>query len=242
MPTNALINKLFVYPARRGLHDLIGLILPRCCSGCDNPLDPGERSICRSCAEDLPLARFHADPDNPVARLFHGRARLHAASAYLRFGTGGTVQRLLHALKYRGDKEAGLELGRRMAADCRQHGIFTDVDLLVPVPLHPARQRMRGYNQAAVLAEGMAEIWQVGTATNGLLRTIRTATQTRKDRGQRWTNIAGAFSANAPGNLSGRHLLLVDDVVTTGATLLHCIQALDRTPDVRLSVLTCAYA
>ena len=230
--------------ARKGhpLLDLVGLFLPRRCAACDQALYTAERAICGRCASDLPLLRGHDDPGNRVEQLFLGKVRLEAASAFLIFSKGGKVQRMLHRLKYKGDRNVGLELGMRMAEDAMPCPRFATVDLLMAVPLHPHREKQRGYNQAHVLVEGMAEAWGLPIADGGLLRMASTRTQTRKGRMARWGNVKEAFRIDAPQQLQGKHILLVDDVVTTGSTLEGCVLALQAIPGVRVSVLACACA
>ncbi|MFT3884593.1 MAG: phosphoribosyltransferase family protein [Flavobacteriales bacterium] len=230
--------------ARKGslVHDVIGLFFPRRCSACDQALMIFEHSICFACVSDLPRTRFHDDPRNKVELLFGGRVKLEAASAFLQFTPGGMVQRMLHRLKYRGDREVGLELGRRMAEDVMASPRFSTVDTVMAVPLHPRKQRQRGYNQSQVLVDGLRTAWPLRKGGDGLLRTVRTSTQTKRGRMDRWTNVGGAFDLADQEPLRDAHVLLVDDVITTGATLEACIQALQRVPGTRVSVLTCACA
>lgn len=202
----------------------------------------GERSICLACVIDLPRNRFHDDPMNPVERLFHGRVQLHAASAFLRFNTGGTVQRLLHRLKYRGDDGVGLELGRRMGDEVMHSHRFSSVDAALAVPLHPRKERQRGYNQSQLLVDGLCEVWPLRSLHRELVRGRHTTSQTRRGRMDRWTNVQEAFQLRDAATLEGLHVLIVDDVVTTGATIESCVQLLAPVPGVRISVLTCACA
>lgn len=220
----------------------MGLFFPRRCSACDGALLRAEASICLHCATDLPLTRFHDDPDNRVEQLFKGRLPLTAASALLHFTREGRVQRMLHALKYRGDREVGLDLGRRMAEAAMGSARFADVDLALAVPLHPRKERMRGYNQAQVLVDGMRQVWPLRKDRDRLLRIARTASQTRRGRMERWKNVHEAFALPDAEALRGAHVLLVDDVVTTGATIEACANVLLRVPGLRLSVFTCACA
>lgn len=222
--------------------DFIGLFLPRRCAACDRALYSAEHCICLACISDLPLFRGHDDGANRVEQLFQGKVPLASASAFLIFTKGGKVQRMLHRLKYQGDKEVGLELGGRMAEDVMRSPRFASVDLLMAVPLHRRREKQRGYNQAQVLVEGMATVWRLPVAHGGLLRMVRTTTQTRKGRMARWGNVKEAFHVGDPTELQGKHVLLVDDVVTTGATLEGCAKALLGIPGIRVSVLTCACA
>lgn len=224
------------------LGDLAGLFLPRRCAACDGALMPHERALCPACAMDLPLARFHDDPENPVERAFHGKAPVQCASAFLRFSKHGPTQRLLHRLKYKGDEDVGLELGRRMADDAMTARRFAAVDTVLPIPLHPAKERMRGYNQSALLVKGMLEAWPLQAPEHALVRNRRTPSQTRRGRLDRWANVGSAFEVGDPEVLRGRHVLIVDDVITTGATIEACIRVLRTVPDVRVSVLACACA
>ncbi len=240
-----LINKVLNPPrvdAGRWLADFTALFMPRLCSGCDNGLMPFERALCLECLSDLPLARFTAEAENPVAKRFSGRVELVAAAALVHFTSQGRVQRALHRLKYKGDHRVGHLLGRLMAEDMRESGRFAEVDAIIPVPLHPRKQRQRGYNQSAVLAAGMQEVWDMPILGHALKRAMVTTSQTRQGRWERWQNVRTAFRVEDPAQLRGRHVLLVDDVVTTGATVEACATALLAVPDVRLSFYAAAFA
>lgn len=201
-----------------------------------------EHALCTTCAEDLPRTRFHDDPRNPVEQVFWGKVTLAGATAWLHFDKHGTVQRLLHRLKYKGDREIGLELGRRLGSELKESARFRSVELVLAVPLHPRKERERGYNQSAVLADGIREAMDLVTTTQRLERIVHTASQTRKGRSDRWLNVKDAFRLTGDGTLEGRHVLLVDDVVTTGATLESCIRTLQQVPGVQVSVATVAFA
>lgn len=222
--------------------DLAGLFLPRRCSACDRPLHGHEHALCLDCVEELPRLRGHDDPDNRVEQIFRGRVRLHAASAFLQYTKGGMVQDMIHGLKYKGDTAVGEELGRRMALEVMRSRRFADVDAILAVPLHRKRLRQRGYNQAQVLVDGMLEEWPLQKVGVDLLRVVNTSTQTKRGRLARWGNVKAAFHLSDPEALRGKHVLLVDDVVTTGATLEGCALALADVPGIRISVLTCACA
>ncbi|MBS1936508.1 MAG: ComF family protein [Bacteroidetes bacterium] len=226
----------------RLLGDVAGIFLPRCCAGCDQVLTRTEEAICGECLADLPRLRAHDNPDNRVEQIFRGRIRLHAASAFLQFTKEGMVQHMLHRLKYQGDTAVGLELGRRMGGEAAQSARFADADVLLAVPLHRNRLRQRGYNQAQVLVDGMHREWPGRRADAGLLRVVHTSTQTRRGRLARWGNVKAAFQLADARALEGAHVLLVDDVVTTGATLEGCALALAGVPGIRISVLACACA
>jgi len=241
LSNGALFNKV-LHPVVQGALDVVGLFLPRRCAGCDAALLAHERAICLSCSEDLPRTRFHNDPLNPVERIFWGRLELASATAFLHFDKQGMVQHMLHRLKYKGDKEVGLELGRRLARELMATPRFAGVERIVAVPLHPRKERQRGFNQSQVLVDGMLQEWGLPQGGPGLMRVVRTPSQTRKGRLDRWLNVKEAFHVGRNTDLEGRHVLLVDDVVTTGATLESCVNALKQVPGIRVSVATVAFA
>lgn len=201
-----------------------------------------EDCLCLGCIEDLPRTRFHDDPLNKVEQLFRGKLKLQAASSFLHFARKGMVQRMLHRLKYAHDENVGLTLGRLMAEDILTSERFRTVDLFIPVPLHPRKQRKRGYNQSEVLVRGMGQVWPIPSLDKELLRVIRTPSQTRRGRLDRWLNVKEAFQLPDPDILRNKHVLLVDDVVTTGATAEACIKALADVEGIRISFYTAACA
>ncbi len=237
---NKVLNPM--RPSTNVLYDFAGLFLPRRCAACSTALMRHERVLCLVCEQDLPLTRFHADEDNVVEQVFKGRLRLQAASAMLRFTRDGMVQHMLHRLKYKGDSEVGLDLGRRMAVELMGCWRFSSLDTVIAVPLHASKLRQRGFNQAQVLVDGLREVWPLADPGRELLRVVSTRTQTKKGRMERWTNVKQAFQLAHPEVLRDRHVLLVDDVVTTGATLEACANALAAVPGLRISVFTCACA
>lgn len=245
LPNDALINKV-LNPTKtiiyRWGHDLAGLFVPRRCGGCDKGLMHFERCLCMTCEQDLPLTRFHEDAENRVEQLFRGKVQLNAASALLHFSATGMVQRMLHRLKYHHDRQLGLHMGRLMGEELATSLRFATVDALLPVPLHPRKEHMRGYNQSQVLVDGMRQRWPLESIGKGLVRVIRTPSQTHRSRLDRWLNVKEAFHLPRPEELRGRHVLIVDDVVTTGATLEGCVKALSAVPDIRISVFTAACA
>lgn len=230
------------HDARAWLADLAALFVPRRCGACDTGLMRFERGLCLACLDELPRTRFHHDPENPVEQLFRGKVDIESASAFLHFNRSGTVQRMLHRLKYKHDREMGLVLGRLMAQDLSAEPRFAGVELAVPVPLHPRKERVRGYNQSRVIIEGMREVWPLEAPPDALVRTASTSSQTRKGRLERWRNVKEAFVVRDEGPVRGRYVLLVDDVVTTGSTLEGCATALLAVPGTRVSVLTLATA
>ncbi len=227
---------------RESAEDVLCLFFPNLCAGCGRPLLRGESVICALCQFHLPKTYFHNDPDNPLSRAFWGRVMLESAASYVYFQKGGTIQHLLHQLKYKNRPDIAFQLGKWYGSELALADDFRDCDLVVPVPLHPAKQKRRGYNQSQLFAEGLSARMNARIETRSLYRKIDSKTQTRKARFDRWENVEHIFAVRDPGRLAGNHVLLVDDVVTTGATLEACAQALLLVPGVRISVATIAYA
>jgi ComF family protein len=189
---------------------------------------------------ELPATNFYRDHDNPVAQIFWGRAKVeHAAAGYF-FRKGNRIQKLVYQTKYRGQKEIGVVLGYEMGKFLRESR-FSDVDLIAPVPLHPKKFRQRGYNQSEWIAQGVAEAMNKPLDVQTLARRFFTATQTRKKRFDRWENVDSGFVLVHPETFAGRHVLLIDDVLTTGATLEACIHAVLSAPEAKASVATLAF-
>ncbi len=234
--------KHLIKTTREAAEDLFGLFFPNLCLGCGQPLIRGEEVICSICHFHLPKTHFHNDPENPLNRVFWGRVNLEAVAAYLYFQKGNTVQQLLHQLKYKGRQEIGLHIGKLYGLELCQADIFREAELVIPVPLHPHKLRKRGYNQSQAFAEGLASMMLAEPELNCLYRKVNSKTQTRKTRYNRWENVENIFAVNSPEKIMGRHILLVDDVITTGATLEACTQALLTVPGVKVSVATIAYA
>lgn len=224
------------------LNDFLSLIFPQVCASCGKSLYKNEHSICTYCSYHLPKTNFHTDNANPIAKIFWGRINIHSASAYYSFGKGGKVQHLIHQLKYKGQKEIGVSLGKFYGYDLRKCESFKTVETIIPVPLHPKKERKRGYNQSEFFAKGLAESMQAETDFKTLYRATESETQTRKSRVGRWENVESLFKLKDVKSLAGKHILLVDDVVTTGATLEACAQTLLQIPGVTVSIATIAYA
>ena len=222
---------------KKVLHDFIDLVFPNCCPGCDQPLVRGEEHLCTSCELDLPL--YPANEN--IAHYFAGRLELAEARAYFKFYHGGLAQNLLHHIKYKGDQELGEHLGKMFIHHLQKEAIYKNVDVIVPVPLHKSKLRARGYNQSEVLASGMADILGVAVDSLSVIRTKRSETQTRKNRADRWQNVTGIFEV-INDNLLGKHVLLVDDVITTGATTGELVRLLKRRGAQQVDVWACAKA
>lgn len=206
--------------------DFVRLIYPAYCLACEQSLVKGEETICTNCHASLPRTGYHRDPTNPVAIRFYGQTPVQQVLPFLHFSRLGIVQKLLHQLKYKKHPEIGQLLGRLYGHELTKAGVLSDVDIIVPVPLHPRKLKQRGYNQAKAFAEGLAEVTALPINEDGLIRTRYTETQTKKGKESRWQNVAAVFHVESVPALQGKHILLVDDVVTTGATASVCAQKL----------------
>jgi ComF family protein len=224
------------------LNDFLELFYPSLCITCGERLISQEKFICLKCWLDLPVSRYHQDPDNKVAQLFWGRIPVEHATSYFIYRKGSRYQKLIHSVKYYGMKELGFETGRRFGEMLTESVHFRSVDLIVPVPLHPGKERKRGYNQSEWIARGIAERLNKPVICGNLQRMVNTSTQTRKDRFGRWRNVQGIFRVKNPGEFRNKHILLVDDVVTTGSTLEACASEIIKIPSTRVSISTLAYA
>lgn len=222
--------------------DFLHLFFPRYCLACRGGLERGSEVLCVRCAMDLPRTQYHQDVDNPVAKRFWGLLPISHAFGYLHFVKGGKVQALLHQLKYEGKPEVGHTLGRWYGHELREYGLAEEFDLIVPIPLHISKLRKRGYNQSDALAEGLAEGLQIPWDAKALQRTQATRTQTRMSRAERYANMAEVFTVARPEAIQGQRILLVDDVITTGATLQACGEALIAAQARTLSVAALAVA
>lgn len=224
------------------LRDLINLIFPATCAACGNVLLNNERIICLSCNYNLPRTNYHLEPDNPVELIFWGRVRIEYATAFYFFNKGSKFRHLIHELKYNGRKDIGIELGKIFGYEIMASDGFRTTDLIIPVPLHLKRLKKRGFNQSECIARGISEAMNKPMDTYSLIRTVYSSTQTRKTRYDRWLNVEGIFRITDPTALSGKHILLVDDVVTTGATLESCATEILKVEGTKVSVVVLAMA
>jgi ComF family protein len=224
------------------LADFVNLLFPRLCQACTANLLGTEDLICTHCLYNLPHTNFHLEPDNVVARQFWGKIELRYAYALLYFEKGGKVQHLMHQFKYKGMQKIGNKLGQIAGLQLIQISKLQAVDYIIPVPLHKSRLRERGYNQSANFAHGLAGKLAAQVEEDNLIRTVKTATQTHKTRFARFENMQQVFAVKQPERLQGKHILLVDDIITTGSTLEACAQELLKVPGLQLSIAAMAYA
>jgi len=222
--------------------DFLGLIFPRICIGCGNSLWKHEKIVCDTCFYHLPRTNFHQQIDNPVCKIFWGRVDVLSAASFLLFNKGGKVQNLIHSLKYKGRKDVGIFLGEEYGKILKESSPFSLSGVIVPVPLHRKKYLKRGYNQSEQFAIGLSSSMGIPYSTQCLFRKDETETQTHKSRFLRWKNVKDIFYIKDPSKIAGARILLVDDVVTTGATLESCVSVLSVVPGISISIATIAYA
>lgn len=237
---NFIVRIFQRFPVMAG--DLLSLLFPSLCSGCSNHLNQGESGICSSCLYRLPYTDHYLHKDNRVAKHFWGKVPFHAAMALLRYKKGSRVQRIIYNLKYGGRSDVGVKLGMMMAERLLISDFYRDAELIIPVPLHKSKERKRGYNQSAFIAEGLSAVLDIPVNKTALIRNIATESQTLKGRYSRYENMQCAFSVVKPGELRGKHILIVDDVITTGATITACAIELQRCGIRKLSIAVAACA
>ena len=220
--------------------NLLNLFFPRVCLACDHQMESNELYVCTICRHELPLTNFESTTDNNITKMLYGRVLLRNTSALLRFSKKGLVQHLLHNLKYKGHEEIGEFLGKWHGEVLCKHEGFKSVDVVIPVPVHSKRLRQRGYNQVHKYGKELAQALACDFNTEVLQKTKATKTQVFKDRIKRWITDDALFVVTEFETLKGKHILLVDDIITTGATIEACGWKLKEIPGVRLSVATMA--
>jgi ComF family protein len=226
---------------RKYISGLVSLFYPKFCFACGNPLLGNEKVICTICMHTLPETEFYKYSDNPVEKLFYGRMKVENAVSFLFYDKQSKYGHLLHEFKYKGYREIGYFLGELFGSRL-EHTPFSDVDLIVPIPLHFSKLRLRGFNQSEIFGLGLSKSMDKPLLSKALKRDVSTSTQTRKGRFDRWKNVEGIFQVSDPDALKNKHILLIDDVVTTGATLEAAGGVILNIEGTRLSVATMAFA
>jgi ComF family protein len=218
------------------------LFYPHVCTGCGSDLLKENDLLCLKCIHNLPHTNFAKLPNNQIEKDFWGRIPLTSAYSQFYFSKEFLIQHLIHELKYKGDTKIGFYLGEVMGKTLLKSNRFNTIDALVPLPLYADKEHKRGYNQATVICNGMSSVMNIPVLNGIVIRQHATETQTRKHRTARWENVKDSFKTVKENELNGKHLLLVDDVVTTGATLEACGNVILQTENVNLSIATLAYA
>ncbi|HHM20753.1 MAG TPA: ComF family protein [Bacteroidetes bacterium] len=224
------------------INNFTSLFFPHLCLACGIEAPPLGADICTTCEATLPLSHYHQSKENPFTERFWGRLLIHTGAAMYLYARQSRVARLIHNLKYKGRKEVGLLLGERYGHSLKREPHFQEADCIVPVPLHWKKQLIRGFNQSEMFGNGLSESLAIPCIADGLERLAHTSSQTKKSRHERLSNMEGVFAVKKPQHLKGRHILLVDDVLTTGATLEMCANELLRLPDTTISMATIAIA
>jgi ComF family protein len=231
------LKKLIQY-----FEDFWFLLYPHTCDACGTALHKHEGPICFKCLYELPRTDYCVDLENPVVHLFIGRLRIEKATALFTFHKGSRFRKLLHALKYKNKPEIGILLGKELGAEMLKSKNFGDIDYIIPVPLHPNRQRQRGYNQSEMIGEGISKVTKTPMMIENLVRAKETVTQTKMTKEERWKNVSGKFVITDLESLKNKHVLLIDDVITTGSTIEACGEVLLTVEGLRLSIAVLAKA
>lgn len=221
---------------RNIFRDLLGLLFPDLCVVCKSRLSEGEQHICTDCLLLLPKTNFHRQPDNRLEQFFAGRIPFHRVAAYAYFVKDGSIQQIIHELKYNRNPLIGYYMGQLGGEDMKGSEFISSVDLLVPIPLHPKREKMRGYNQSYEICRGISERTEIPVDNNTLIRKVNNPSQTKNSRFDRWKNVEDIFSITDKAAFAGKHILLVDDVITTGSTLESCAGEILKCKDCTISI------
>ncbi|MFD2822772.1 ComF family protein [Lacinutrix iliipiscaria] len=222
------------------LNTVVNLFFPKVCYSCYDALLDFENYVCTKCRHNLPITNFHYDTNNPVEKVFYGRAKVEKATALLRFEKKGIVQQLIHNLKYKGYEDIGVFLGEWLGNELKDIEGFKDVDVVIPVPLHKNKLKKRGYNQVDKFGEEIAKALSTEYNKTSLIKITNTKSQVTKKRFARWQITNELFAIENLNQIENKHILLVDDIITTGATLESCINVLNTAKNVKISIATMA--
>ena len=221
--------------------DILNLIFPRYCITCGDRLSRSEKMICVSCLAHLPRTWAHTSSPNKLEQLFWYHLPIERAAAFFSYDTAETRE-LIHRMKYHDTPDIGSELGRHFAKELTNTGFFDGIDLIIPVPLSRKRLSRRGYNQSEYIAKGISQVTGIRVDTSVIKRTVDNPSQTQKEFADRLENVRNIFSLCKSEAVKGKHVLIIDDVITSGATVTSCGKELVKAGDVRISVLSLAYA
>ena len=224
------------------IKNLVNLFFPKVCYACHNQLSDNEESICLDCRHDLPVTNFHFDNNESVNKVLYGRAKIENGTALFRFEKKGNVQRLIHNLKYKGHEHIGFVLGNWLGGELKSIKAYQNIDAVIPVPLHKNKLKKRGYNQVTKFGQQIAEALNAKYLDNVLIKISNSKSQTNKRRFARWNSGDELFALKNISEIENKHILVVDDIITTGATLEACISVLNATEHIKISVATMAIA
>lgn len=224
------------------LKSIVNLFFPKVCYACHNLLNDNEDTICMDCRHDLPITNFHFDNNDSVQKALYGRAKIENGTALFRFEKKGNVQRLIHNLKYKDHEHIGFVLGNWLGGELKTLESYKNIDVVIPVPLHKNKLRKRGYNQVALFGQQVAEALNADYLDDVLVKVTNTKSQVNKKRLARWTNSDELFTLKNMEAIDNKHILVVDDIITTGATLEACISVLNQAKNIKISIATMAIA
>ena len=224
------------------ISNTLHIFYPHVCTGCGSDLVHHNNLLCLKCLNVLPQTNFAQHANNPIEKIFWGRIPLAAAHSEFYFSKEALIQQLIHQLKYKNNRDIGFYLGQILGTSLLASNRFTNIDALIPLPLFLDKERKRGYNQAAIICNGVSDVLNVPVINNNVVRLKRTDTQTKKGRTERWENVSGSFTIKDKQALCGKNLLLIDDVITTGATLEACGTIMLSISDVTVSIAALAHA
>jgi ComF family protein len=222
------------------LNSLVDLFYPKVCLLCKKILARGEEHLCIVCICDLPKTNFYRRKENPAKALLAGYANIVDVSSFLFFEKEGVTQEIVHSIKYGNNKNLARYIGLLAALELHQSGIYDAIDVIMPVPLHHKKEKQRGFNQSEFLSLGISDIYKKPVDNKSVIRTVYTLSQTKKSIYDRHVNMENVFKVIDIQSLKGKHILIVDDVITTGATTLACIDALSVVPGIKISVFSLA--
>ncbi|MDB0040567.1 phosphoribosyltransferase family protein [Algibacter sp.] len=224
------------------LKSIVNLFFPKVCYACHNLLNDNEDTICMDCRHDLPITNFHFDNNDSVQKALYGRAKIENGTALFRFEKKGNVQRLIHNLKYKDHEHIGFVLGNWLGGELKTLESYKNIDVVIPVPLHKNKLRKRGYNQVALFGQQVAKALNADYLDDVLVKVTNTKSQVNKKRLARWTNSNELFTLKNMETIDNKHILIVDDIITTGATLEACISVLNQAKNLKISIATMAIA
>ncbi len=223
------------------IKEIFNIFYPEICVCCKNQLTTNEKTICITCRHDLPVTNFTDEKDNLVEKIFYGRVPIQEATSLFYFLKKGKVQQLIHELKYNKQQQVGTFIGEWLSEEILESERFKTIDCIIPVPLHKKKQKQRGYNQVITFGQSLSQKLNIPFYENVLTKTTSTTTQTKKLRFDRWKNAEHLFKIENIELIENKHVLIIDDIITTGATLEACILSIKNAKNITISIAAMAY-